>query len=156
MQILHENVYHPIESMLLLIEGSWVVASHSCFPSLGNQSLMSLCLWQLWWWFSWSLVWVFASAHHVVCLVFLCTPLFGVRVLHLGLPLAAHICGCLAWFFLSPTLGAKIVSCLLPLSHLLILLMVHLLTLYLKFYHVTWRFLLKIKTKIPEVLTQYW
>ena len=58
-----------------------------------------------------------------VHIVFLCTPFFGVRVLHLGHPLATHVhlyfSGCLAWFFLSPSLGAEFVSHLFPLSHIL-------------------------------------
>ena len=56
------GVYWPIELVLLLIEGSWVVTKHTCFHSPGDQSLMSLCLWHLQWWFSWSLMWVFTSA----------------------------------------------------------------------------------------------
>ena len=139
-----------------LIEGNWVVASHSCFPLSGNWSLVSLCLWQLWWWFAWSLVWVFTSAPPLSLSSLPLYPLFRVRVLHLDLHQLLTYVVLLLISLLSPSLGAKFMSHLSPLSCFLLSLTVCLLTLYFLFYHTMCGCSLTIKTKTPEVLTQHW
>ena len=118
--ILTNGIYHPIESILLCIEGSWVVASHSCFPSPGEWSLMLLCLQQLWWWFWWLLLWVFKSTLHLVCLVFLCAPSLELGSFISCLTSAVHVCGCLTWFFFKSFVGSQhcVTYCLSVLSQL--------------------------------------
>ena len=125
-QILHTNsIYCPIESksILLLIEASWVVASHSCFPSSGDWSLMPLCLQQHQWWFSWSLVWVSSSTTpHSLSSLPLYPPLWS-QGPSSQCSQAIHICTHLAWFSFEPNIGYQI--CVIPLAPLTLIAHTH-------------------------------
>ena len=78
------------------------MASHLHFPSPSNWSLMSACLQHFWWWFLWSLVWVFTSAPPLSSSsLMLCPPLQSNGPLSQFSP-ATHIYGYLTWFFFEP------------------------------------------------------
>ena len=103
-----------------MLEGSWVVARYSCFPSPHDWSIVSLCPQQLLWWFSWSLIQFFTSDPHLVHLVFCCTPSWelGSFILvspQLFMSTSTSVVVSLDSFF-SPTLGAKLMSCFFLLS----------------------------------------
>ena len=148
----------PMESksILLLIEGSLGMTSHSHFPSHVNQSLMPLCLQQLKWWFSWSMLHVFGSTlPHGSSSLPLYPPLQSEGPLSWSLP-AAHMYAHLTLFSFQCLIEHQI--CVTPLAPLTLFThtMVHLSTFYFLFYHVTHGFSLKIKTNTPEVFTQHW
>ena len=93
---------------------------------------------------------------HLVCLVFLCTPSVELGSFISVFPQLVKYVVVSLDSISSPTLGTKILSCLLSLIYFSIRLMVHLSTVHLTFYHVMHGFSFEIKTKTPEVLTQYW
>ena len=147
------GIYCPTESksILLLVEGSGVVASHSHFCSPVNQSHVLLCLWQPQLWFSWSMC-VFYSTHpHSTS-----SPPLYPTICSEGPSsqswLAAHVLVHLAWFFFEPHIGCQNLS---PFPALLCFWLMLLFTcpaFYFLLYQLKCRFLLEIKTKTLEIL----